>query len=60
MSLYCDNKAVINIVYNPVQHDRTKHIEIDRHSIKEKLRARLICIPYVKSGEQLANILKSV
>jgi hypothetical protein len=57
MSLYCDNKAAINIAHNPVQHDRTKHIEIDRHFIKEKLRAGLICIPYVKSGEQLADIL---
>jgi hypothetical protein len=35
--LYCDNKVAINIANNPVQHDRTKHVEIDRHFIKEKL-----------------------
>ncbi|RVW27180.1 Retrovirus-related Pol polyprotein from transposon RE1 [Vitis vinifera] len=37
MKLYCDNKSTINIAHNSIQHDRTKHIEIDRHFIKEKL-----------------------
>ena len=37
MRLYCDNKAAINIAHNLVQHDRTKHVEIDRHFIKERL-----------------------
>lgn len=31
MRLYCDNKAAINIAHNPIQHDRTKNIEIDTH-----------------------------
>ena len=35
--LLCDNKAAISIPENPVQHDRTKHVEVDRHFIKEKL-----------------------
>ncbi|GAV78038.1 hypothetical protein CFOL_v3_21506, partial [Cephalotus follicularis] len=53
---YCDNKSAISIVHNPVQHDRTKHIEIDRHFIKEKMEAGVICIPFVQSGSQLADI----
>jgi ATP sulfurylase len=57
MRLYCDNKAAISIAHNLVQHDRTKHVEIDRHFIKEKLREGAICTPYVKIGEQLADIL---
>jgi hypothetical protein len=28
--LQCDNKSAINLANNPVQHDRTKHVEIDR------------------------------
>ena len=57
MRLYCDNKSAINIAHNPVQHDRTKHIEIDRHFIKEKLESGLICTPYVPTGGQLADVL---
>ena len=56
MRLYCDNKSAINIAHNPVQHDRTKHIEIDRHFIKEKLDSKLICTPYVPTKEQLADV----
>ena len=57
MKLYCDNKSTINIVHNPVQHDRTKHIEIDRHFIKEKLEEGVVCMSYVPSEHQLTNIL---
>ena len=56
MKLYCDNKSAISIAHNPVQHDRTKHIEVDRHFIKEKLDSGLICTPYVPSQGQLADI----
>jgi hypothetical protein len=48
MRLYCDNKTAIKILRNPIQHDRTKNIEVDRYFIKEKLCARLICTLHVK------------
>ena len=57
MKLYCNNKSAISIAHNPVQHDRTKHVEIDRHFIKEKLDSGLICTPYVPSSDQLADVL---
>ncbi|KAD0631047.1 hypothetical protein E3N88_43956 [Mikania micrantha] len=55
--IMCDNKAAIQISENPVQHDRTKHLEVDRHFIKEKLEAGIIELPFVRSEDQLADIL---
>ena len=57
IKLCCDNKLAISITHNPMQHDRAKHVEIDRHFIKEKLENGLICIPYVLSEQQLADLL---
>ena len=52
MRLYCDNKLTINIAYYLVQHDRTQHVEVDRHFIKEKLESGLICTPFVRTTFQ--------
>ena len=57
MKLFCDNKSAISIANNLIKYDRTKHIEIDRHFIKEKLEGGLITIAYVPSRHQLANVL---
>ena len=48
MKLYYDNKIVYDITYNLVQHDRTKHVEINRHFIKEKLKAEITEISDVR------------
>ena len=57
IKLYCDNKTAIQIAYNLVQHNRTKHVEVDRHFIKEKLDQRIICFPFVRSTNQLVDVL---
>nr|GEY94548.1 putative copia-type protein [Tanacetum cinerariifolium] len=57
IQIMSNNKAAIQISENPMQHDRTKHVEVDRHFIKEKLEARIIKLPFVKYEDQLADIL---
>ena len=47
MKLDCNNKNAISIAQNLVKHDRTKHVEIDRHFIKEKIDNGAICMPFV-------------
>ena len=57
MLLYCDNQATREIANNLVQHDRTKHVEVDRYFIKEKLDVKLIDKSYMRSKEQLVDVL---
>ena len=56
IQLYCDNKAAFDIAHNPVQHDRTKHVEVDRFFITEKLDEKIVELPKIRSEDQLANI----
>lgn len=57
MKVHCDNKVVISIAHNSMLHDKTKHVEIDKHFIKEKLDNKLICMSYILTSNQIVNML---
>ncbi|GJX40600.1 copia protein [Tanacetum coccineum] len=54
--LYCDNKSVIALCCNNVQHSRAKHIDVHYHFIKEQVENGIVELYFVRTEYQLADI----
>eukprot|EP00253_Pinus_taeda_P026148 PITA_26148 len=57
ISILCDNTSPINISENPVMHSKTKHIPIKYHFLREKVLEQKVKLEYVRSKEQVADII---
>ncbi|KAJ9540484.1 hypothetical protein OSB04_026990 [Centaurea solstitialis] len=54
--VYCDNVSAVYLSGNPVQHQRTKHIELDIHFVREKVALGHVRVLHVPSAYQYADI----
>ena len=56
-TILCDNQSCIKMTENPVFHDKSKHIEIRYHYIRDMVQRGAIKIQYVSMDEQVADVL---
>ena len=47
MCVFCDNTSVINLSKNPVQHLKSKHIEIRYHFIRDLVEEKIVCLEFI-------------
>jgi hypothetical protein len=60
VSLLCDNESAMRMADNPVEHSRTKHIDIRYHFLRDDQQWGDIAIKYVSTHNQLANIFNKL
>ena len=54
--LMSDNKSAISMIHDPIQHELTKHIDMDRNFIKERIEEGTLCTPYIPSECNYADM----
>ena len=54
--IHCDNQAALAVAANPVHHEKTKHVDIDCHFIRDKTSEGIITPAYIPSFQQVSVI----
>jgi hypothetical protein len=54
--IYCDNVSAVYLSTNPIQHQRTKHVEIDLHFVRDRVAMGEVRVLHVPTTSQFADI----
>ncbi|CAK9811678.1 Copia protein [Anthophora quadrimaculata] len=57
IKLYCDNQGALKLAENPIFHNRTKHVDIKHHFVRDALRNKLLKLEYISTSEMVADVL---
>eukprot|EP00253_Pinus_taeda_P035036 PITA_35036 len=55
-TLWCDNQSAIQLCKDPVQHQRSKHIELHMHFIRKPIHDHVLEVQYCSTDDQVADI----
>ena len=55
--IHCDNQSSIKLSMNPIFHDRSKHIEIPYHYVRDMVDRNSVKLEYICIADQTADIL---
>ncbi|XP_070009914.1 secreted RxLR effector protein 161-like [Nicotiana sylvestris] len=51
VTLLCDNTGALNMTKNPIQHKRTKHIDVRHHFLRDNVEKGLICMKFCSTKD---------
>ena len=55
--IHCDNQSCVNLLENPMFHDKSKHIEIKYHYIWDMVQRGIVKLQYVATDDQIVDVL---
>ena len=55
--IHCDNQSCVQMSMNPVFHDKSKHIEIRYHFIRDMVQKGAVELQYISTDDQTADVL---